>query len=256
MVKFSCFACVISVYGMLSALPGLAEVASQAQSAEAWATAWKAEAAQAGQPAGSQRMAVVRRMKNGIKVVTLDKEAAKALPMVQPDQEEVELALEINRPVPVTSPEKQNPCLANSVALAQCVNASVILELAGSKWRLVRLNPAGTGLVKVAEGSAADKDNPEKWLAAELGFDGVILAVKDGVYLAAITNKNSGKEFQALAIKNSEKLSQLPKSKDTSGSALLASVSTWEGFATFKIITGDQLPIGTKLVIEGQRSKK
>jgi hypothetical protein len=201
-------------------------------------------------------MIVVRRMKTGVKIVPPDKDAGTSLPMVQPDQEEIDLALEINRPVPVMTPEKPNPCLASSIAVANCVNANVILEMAGAKWRLVKLNPAGTGLVEVAEGNASDKDNPEKWLSAELGFDGVILAVKDGIYLAAISSKNVAKEFQALAIKNSESLSQLPKKNDTSGSALLASVSTWEGFATFKIITGDQLPVGTKRVIEGQRSKK
>lgn len=244
---------------ILSNLSGVAsaEVAGNAPAAEAWAREWSAAGKDRSKTLAGGRVLFVQPVKGGVKLIGSDAAAArKSIPLPVASQDELDLAAEINRPLVVEEDApRRNPCLASSAVAATCFDADFVLEMGKSKWRLSRFDRSTGKLRGLREAAAGDSESPEKWISAQIRYDGVIVDVKDNFYLAAVVVKNDRTDFQALAIKNSESLEFLPQNKNTNGSALLAAVSVWNGFATFKIVTGDALPVGTKLVIEGSKSK-
>lgn len=95
-----------------------------------------------------------------------------------------------------------------------------------------------------------------QWTFQSLGYDGVILAVKD-IYalVAGSAQVMQGEKIQALAIRSSEKSIAL-LTKKRSGSGLLQLEKSKGGFAIFRILAKakdtSELVQGTKLTIQKQ----
>jgi hypothetical protein len=248
---------VAALMGLIVCSAANAKVADAVPTAESWAKQWQSENHKPGKGTFlTGRVIAVKKEKNVLKLVNLDAEEIKGSTMSQvAEDSEAELAIEVNRPIRSQETSTINPCMSSVLAACSCLSADLVIEMVAAKWRLSFFDAEKNSLKVLALAGAGKVGAEGKWVASQIRYDGIVVDSKDGYFLALIANKNDNLEFQALALKNSEQVDVIPAGLKSDGSALLSSVSTWSNFAVFTLVTGDTLPIGTKLVIEDKKSK-
>ena len=244
----------LAVLGMVTAIQAAAEVAQPADSnPDAWSAKWEASRESGGTEniAAITRVIVVQKVKNEFKIIPMDaSEIASATYFDTPKGDAINLALEVNKKLPLTNPQSTNPCLAKIEIAASCLNADGVLDVSDKIWKLYQTSPANNAAKLVAKGPAGSINQVAAWLTSQMNHDGVVLETKNSSMLVRMPLNKNTKQLQALTLDNSADEFVLP-AESKRGSGIWSSVSINGHYGIFKILTGqNNPPPGTKVIME------
>jgi hypothetical protein len=245
--------------GLITATESPCEVAQNLDTTpDVWGLKWEAarERGQTEDLTMISRLVLVQKSKDELKIIPIDAaDLASTTYIDTPSEQAINLALEANKPYPVSDPPAPNPCLTKIERAAICFDSDGVLDASDKVWKLYRTSPVDGSAKLVAKGPAGSLGNAAEWLTSYMNHDGVVLATRGSFILVRIPLKTSGDELQALTLENSAQKFALPQ-ESTKGAAILASVAIKGRYGIFKVVTGDENPTaGTKLILEKGKNK-
>lgn len=148
-------------------------------------------------------------------------------------------------------------CAASAENMRYCLGASYALDVTTSVWELYSEDAAGNSHKVLAENGSSNQDYAA-WIQKNIDFDGMILASKDGFFLAQMRGTSTSNDAQALAIKGSEKKKYLGAA-EKAGIGLLVILKKSGKLGTLKtVFVADsnalEVKPGTKIIIEKSKN--
>jgi hypothetical protein len=154
--------------------------------------------------------------------------------------------------------QSKTSCLKSEIAYMKCFDVDTLIVINDDKWSVKR--KVGTDLTPILNAPSAVKKptakDIQKWLAGVFQFDGIVLAVDNGLVLTTVSPANIPVSGQSLLLANSASSYTLGVGKN-SGSGLMQSVERAGSFAVMRLISTDDLkdtvPIGAKFISEKKK---
>lgn len=150
-------------------------------------------------------------------------------------------------------------CGASPSNMGYCLGASYVLDVTSSIWQLYTVDAKG-GYQAVLAKKSSSTQNYSEWMKDQLGFDGMIIASKDGFLLAQVPATSIPGDSQALAIKGSEDKTYLGATEKR-GEGLFAILKRTGKLATLTTVisAGTKPPewrAGLKIIIETNKKRQ